>query len=199
MIDEKFIIITVILNFIGAGSYAWDTIKGRTQPNRVTWFLWALISLIVLGAMIDEKAGVTALIMTFSLFIGPFTIFLLSFVNKKSVWKITKFDWGCGGLSVCAILAWVITGEGSLAIIFSILADLFAFLPTLLKSIKAPDTESWLLYFNAVISSAITLFTLKAWTFASVSYPLWILLISLVAFLLIKFRLGPRFMINPAK
>lgn len=192
MIDEKFIIITVLLNFIGAGGYALDTIKGKTQPNRVTWFLWSLISLIVFAAMIGEKASTTAIIMTFSLFVGPFTIFILSFVNKKSVWKITKFDWICGSLSLCAIAAWLITGDGNLAIAFSILADLFAFLPTLIKSIKVPNSESWLLYFNAVISSAITLLTVKTWTFASVSYPSWILLVSLCTFLLVKFKIGPK-------
>ncbi len=47
MINEKFIILGVIIGSIGTFTYLVDTIKGKVKPNRVTWFLWALAPSII--------------------------------------------------------------------------------------------------------------------------------------------------------
>ena len=52
MIDERFVIIGAFLSMIGQLTYAIDTVKGKIKPNRVTWFLWALIPLIAFVAEI---------------------------------------------------------------------------------------------------------------------------------------------------
>jgi hypothetical protein len=57
MLDEKFVILGIIVGFIGSLSYLIDTIKGKTKPNRVTWFLWALAPLIAFTAEIKQGVG----------------------------------------------------------------------------------------------------------------------------------------------
>ena len=52
MIDERFVIIGAFLSMIAQLTYAIDTVKGKIKPNRVTWFLWALIPLIAFVAEI---------------------------------------------------------------------------------------------------------------------------------------------------
>jgi len=99
MINEKFVLVAAALNLAGSSTYAWNTIKGKTKPNRVTWFLWALAPLIAFAAQLGE--GVTwASIMTFMVGFGPLTIFIASFFDKKAYWKISKLDIVCGLLSV---------------------------------------------------------------------------------------------------
>lgn len=191
MIDEKFIILAVILNAIGSIGYAIDTLKGDTKPNRVTWFLWALIPLIAFAGMLDENAGLTSLILTFMVGFSPFLIFCVSFLNKKSVWKIERFDWICGALSLIGIAGWLLTGEGYLAIVFSIFADFLALLPTMFKALKQPNTESWMLYSNAALASFITLLTVETRTFASIAFPLYIMVVCIGMFLIVKFKIGP--------
>ncbi|HEX5456065.1 MAG TPA: hypothetical protein VFW77_01730 [Candidatus Saccharimonadales bacterium] len=192
MIDERFIILAVLIDFIGSGGYILDTLKGSTKPNRVTWFLWTLIPAVALAGMIQEGASKTALILAFVFGFIPLLVFIASFINKKSFWKITKFDWICAALSIIGIAAWLVTNDGNLAIIFSIITDTLATLPTLVKGFKAPETESWLVYLNAATASAITLLTLKNWDFASAAFTIYLLVACLILFITIRFQIGKR-------
>jgi len=191
MINEKFVIIAALLNFTGSLNYVVNTIKGKTKPNRVTWFLWSLAPLIAFSAMINQGVGLSAL-MTFMVGFGPLMIFIASFINKKSVWKITKFDIFCGVLSLLGLLFWIATDNPNMAIVFSIMADGFALLPTLVKAWKEPQTESWLVFMNGAISAIITLFTIDTWYFASVAFPIYIFIVCTVMFVLVRFEIGPK-------
>lgn len=57
MIDEKFVFLAVILNFLGSLSYLIATIKGEVKLNKVTWFIWALAPLIAFAAEISLGVG----------------------------------------------------------------------------------------------------------------------------------------------
>src|SRR4051812_41209104 len=106
MINPNFVFIGVLLQFIGGYEYLIQTLKGTVKPNKVTWFLWALAPLIAFAAQLSKGVGVQSL-MTFAAGFVPLLIFLASFVNKKSEWKITKFDWICGGASLLGIVFWL--------------------------------------------------------------------------------------------
>lgn len=192
MIDEKFIILALLIDSIGSGNYVLNTLRGQTKPNRVTWSLWVIISAVAVIGLIDENAAKTTIILTIFFGLMPLMIFIASFYNKQAYWKITRFDWACGFLSLLGIAAWIGTGDGNLAIIFAILANSFAWVPTLVKAYKSPETESWLTYFNAIFASIITLLTVKTWTFASVGMLFYFIISCSVMSALVKLRLGPR-------
>lgn len=189
MIDEKFILVGVLFNLVGSATYAIATVKGKTKPNRVTWFLWAVAPLIAFSAQLKEGVG-WPVIMTFMVGFGPLIIFLASFVNKKAYWQITKLDIVCGAISVLALIFWLVTGTGVVAIVFSIIADLLAGVPTLIKAFQAPETEHHGVFRNGAISAAITLLTIRHWSFAKAAFAVYILLICLVLYVLIRFKLG---------
>lgn len=189
MISEKFVIVGAVLNLIGTFGYARDTIRGTTRPNRISWAMWTLAPLIAFAAEINKGVGLIALT-TFMAGFCPLIILVASFLNRKSVWKLTTFDFVCGFLSLLGLSLWLITREGNIAIFFSILADGFAALPTIAKSYKEPESESWFAFFVAAVSAGIALLAVKAWTFANYAFPLYILLICVLLVLLIKFKLG---------
>ena len=191
MISEKFVILAAALNLIGSLGYVRDTLRGKTKPNRVTWSLWALAPLIAFAAMIDEGVGLQSL-MTFMVGFGPLLVFLASFVSRKSVWQLGKFDYTCGGLSLLGLSLWLITGDGVIAIGFAITADGLAALPTVVKSYKAPETESSLVFLLSAISAGITMLTISDWNFATYGFPLYIFIICVLIFTLIRFKLGKR-------
>jgi hypothetical protein len=191
MLNDNFVVLAAVLNFIGSFDYAKETFKGNTKPNRVTWFLWALAPLIAFFAEIGKGVGIASL-MTFMVGFGPLIVFIVSFLNKKSVWKISKLDVACGALSILGIIFWSITREANLAITFSILADLFAGVPTVIKSYRAPETESYIVFLLAAISATITLLTIKNWNFANYGFPAYILIICFILFVLIRSKLGPK-------
>jgi hypothetical protein len=189
MISDKFVFVGFFLSFLGGLNYLIDTLKGKAKPNKVTWFLWTLAPLIAFTAEVKQGVGLQSL-MTFSVGFNPLLIFTASFFNKKSQWKISRFDIICGLLSSAGLIFWFITRSGNVAIIFSIFADGLAAIPTVVKSYLAPETESYQVYLFGAINAFITLLTIKVWTFAHYAFPLYIFLICVILFVLIKFEIG---------
>src|SRR3989338_7170810 len=122
MLDSNAVIVGAVISFIGAVSYLVDTLKGKTKPNRVSWFIWALAPLIAFSAEISKGVGIQSL-MTFMVGFNPLLIFLASFVNKKSEWKLGKLDIVFVALASCRIISFLLFEEGNVAIFFAILAD----------------------------------------------------------------------------
>ncbi len=189
MISEDFVYLGVIIASIGGLSYLFYTVKGKVKPNKVTYLLWAIAPLVAFIAEVQQGVGVQSLL-TFIVGFLPLLIFIASFFNKKSEWRITKFDLLCGGLSIIGIIFWLLTQVGNIAITFSILADGLAALPTLVKAYKYPETESGWTYLTNSFSSAITLLTITKWTYASYAFPVYLFIISFLIYVSASFKIG---------
>lgn len=188
MLNENFVILAVVINAIGGIAYFFDTINGKVTPNRVTWLLWSIAPMIAFAAEIKEGVGIQSML-TFMIGFNPLIIFITSFFNKKTHWKLGAFDISCGLISVMGLCLWAITKDPTIAIIFSIVADTFAGIPTVVKSYKAPHTENYLTYFTSVLSATIVLLTITTWDFAHYGFPIYILLMNSLLVILIKFRI----------
>lgn len=179
MIDERFIFVAAFISFIGIFFYALSTLRGQTKPNRVTWSLWTIIPLITFAAQVNENVGLVA-VFSLAYAIGPFLVLLASFANKKAYWKLSSFDIVCGIISLLAIGLWLLTGDGVVAIALSVMADFAAGLPTLVKGYKAPKTENVSAFVVGIASALITLATIHTWNLATVIFPMYILLDSIL-------------------
>lgn len=191
MINENFIFLAAGISFLAMLTYLRDTLRGKTKPNRVTWGFWATVPLLALFGQIDQGVGIQALT-TFMFAFNPLLIFCASFVNKNAYWQLGKLDYICGGVALGGLVLWLITGEGLLAIIFSIGADAVASLPTIRKAFIDPETENPNPFLAAVLGSLITLLTIQTWTAAYFAFPLYILLNNSILYPLIRFKLGPK-------
>ena len=191
MLNENFVIVGSIITLAGGLSYFFDTVKGKVQPNRVSWLLWALAPLIAFAAEIQQGVGIQSLL-TFSFGLIPAIVFIGSFLNKKSYWKIEAFDIFCGALSLLGLLLWYFTKVGNIAILFSIFADASASFPTLVKAYKEPETENDHVFFANAVSAIITLFTITAWNFQTYGFPIYMLVMMGSIALLIRFKIGKR-------
>jgi len=189
MIDERFVILGSVIAAIGGLSYLIDTVKGKVKPNKVSFLMWALAPLIAFAAEVKEGIGLLALT-TFVAGFEPLLIFIASFFNKGAKWKLNTFDLVCGSLSIVGLIFWQITKSGNIAIIFSIVADGLASLPTIIKSFNHPETESGWPYFTSVISATIALFVVKDSSLASIGFPVYLLIVCLIIFLLVQFKIG---------
>jgi len=192
MLDERFVIIAGIINISGILLYVYDTIKGHSKPNRVTWFLWSLAPFIAFSAQIKQGVGLTS-ILTFTSGFGPFMVLVASLLNKNAYWELKRFDLVCGAIAVLGVILWLVTKNPNLAIIFSITADGFAALPTLVKSFKFPETESMVTYLLASFGALLTLFTIDTWKLEFFAFPLYIFILCLTITIFIKFKVGARF------
>lgn len=191
MINQNFVILGALINLLGGISYIRDTVKGKIKPNKISWGLWALAPLIAFAAEVVQGVGIQAL-MTFMVGFVPLLVFLASFVNKKSHWKLGKFDIFCAIFSLIGLVLWFTTKIGNIAIIFSIFSDLMAGIPTLTKSFSHPETENYWEFASSFISSILTILTFKVFNFQTYAFPFYIFFFDLIAVILIKFKLGQK-------
>jgi hypothetical protein len=130
------------------------------------------------GVYVAYKSGVSVplLVGTFMAGFGPLLVVLASFFNKNAYWKIAPFDIVCGILSAAAIIIWITTKNGTISLMFAILADLFAGLPTLIKAWRHSETESVGPYLYGNISSIITFLIITDFSFLNFAFPLYLTL-----------------------
>jgi hypothetical protein len=174
-----FILAGLILQIFGIGSYIKDTVSGKTKPNRVTWLIWAIAPIIGSSAAFSD--GVTwAAFPVFMAGFCPLLVFIASFVNKNAYWKLEKFDYLCGVFSILALVLWYITKDPVMAVLFSIISDGLAAIPTIVKLWRYPDTENvWPFILGIPIS--LTSFTaITTWTFTSYAFPAYLVMIAFI-------------------
>lgn len=189
MLPEYFVYVGMLFVLVGTYSYLKDTLKGTTKPNKVTFFMWSLAPLIAFWASISQGVGIQS-IMTLIVGLAPLSVFFASFINKQAYWKISRNDLLCGLLAFIGLMLRRLSGIGNIAILFSIFAYGMAGLPTVIKSYHHPETENANGHLGSMLFALVTLLTIDEWKFEVYGFPLYIFLIMLVTYSLVKFRLG---------
>lgn len=170
--------LVLIIHFVSWIFYAIDTYKWKVKPNKVSFWLWALAPFIWAVATLSKW-------FTWSVFpviiawLNPLMVFIASFFNKKSYWKLWKIDYFCLVLSLLAIILWIITKKSLYAVVFSVLADLFASIPTLIKIYRFPQTERPYLFIVGWISSLFWLSQVKIWGINECLFPIYLISINI--------------------
>jgi hypothetical protein len=109
---------------------------------------------------------------------APLLVFIASFVNKKSYWKLTPFDYICGILSLLALILWLITKDANIAIIFAIASDGTAAFPTIIKSWKHPETESTWPYTTGAFNALTSFAAVRMTNFANLAFPIYLVIVN---------------------
>jgi hypothetical protein len=104
----------------------------------------------------------------------PILVLIASFFNKKAYWKTEPLDYICLVAALAGISLWAITDNANLAILFSIIADLFAAVPTLIKCYKHPESESWIAYGLSTIGFTFTVLTVQTWVFDNYAFIIYL-------------------------
>jgi hypothetical protein len=191
MLHPNFVILGTLIGAVGSIAYLLDTLKGRVKPNRVSFLMWSIAPLIAFAAQLSQGIGIESL-MTLSVGLMPLLIFIASFLNKEAEWQLSRFDIICGVLSFIGLGLWLITKVGNVAIFFSILADGLAAIPTVVKAYKYPETEIAWPWIMTTIGVLLTLFTLESLTFENSGFIIYVMLINVLIYALVKFKLGVR-------
>ena len=173
---HSLVIISTLLLLWGGYAYFRDTLAGRTKPNRVSWFLWALAPLVSFSAAFSVDADIWASVRVLVGGVVPGVIFLGSFFNRKSYWKLTWFDWFCGGLSLTALLFWQLASSPLIAVLLATAANTFASIPTFIKAWNFPETETRLIYINSFLSAVLIIPAIPVWNIANSAFQISLML-----------------------
>lgn len=186
---QYLVLLGAAVNIFGSLLYVKNTIAGRTKPNKITFLLWSAAPIIGAAAAFSKGAGWAALPVFMAGFC-PLLIFVSSFFNKKSYWKLKTLDYVCGILSVMALILWLITKEPIVAIIFAITSDVLAALPTLIKSYKFPETETGVAYLTGLFNALTSFFAIKTWNPIEYVFPIYLVIIcTLLSLAIYRFKI----------
>jgi len=179
MLPDYFAIIGAIIASLGGLYYLYETIIGKAKPNRVTWLLWGLFPMITFIA--QRAQGVEGISwVSFAAGATPLLVVAASFLNKKAYWKTRPLDYVLMASALHAMAVWVVTNDPNLAILIALAADLLASLPTIIKSFRHPETESWRAYAISTVGFGISLLALHSWSFESSAFVLYLFTIQLL-------------------
>ena len=167
---------------VAACIYVKSMLKGSVKPNRVSWLLWGIAPMIGFAAEVSNGTGLAAVPVFMSGFC-PFLILVASFAVEGAHWKLVKLDYACGLLSILALLFWAVTSDPDIAIVFAILSDALASVPTIIKGWQFPETESAWPYLSGLLGAFTSFLAITAWTFSQYAFPAYFAVISTILFL----------------
>lgn len=185
MIAEEIVYLSLVFSLFGSFFYIRDVIRGRTKPNLVSWFFWALAPLI--GSYLQYQAGAgLSILPVFLMGFMPLVIFVVASLRHNGYWKLSKFDIWCGVFSFLALVCWLVTKRADISILFAILSDALAAIPTLVKSWKFPDTETAIGYAPGIANNILGLLVITNWNFSTASFGIYFIILNTTLIIFIK-------------
>ena len=183
MIELQYLVfVAAVTTLLAAFAYIRSMLNGNAKPNRVTWLMWAIAPFFATAAEISKGVG-WAVLPVFMAGFSPTLIFTASFAVKNAHWKLVKFDYICGVVSALSLILWYFTKEPNVAIVFAIASDAIASVPTLIKAIRHPETESVWPFITGIFSALSSFAAAKLWTFSEYGFPAYLLIINVILFL----------------
>jgi hypothetical protein len=153
--QEIFGAISGVLVFASAVPYLWNMFKGQTEQHPVSWVLWSIIGLAVLVTYQASGASFWSMVPVVQAFINP--VLVLSFIlfkrwrNREKVvmhmgWKALSWDEkACLILGLSALGVWALLHDhkelAKWVLYLSLIADVFAALPTILMVWRNPSAD----------------------------------------------------------
>ena len=178
MLPEYFAVVGSVIASTGGIYYAYLTLKGQVQPNRVTWFFWAGFPMIAFVAQLSQGVGLVAWA-TFVAGAPPILVLIGSLFNKDAYWQTRPIDYWFAVAGLLSVVAWQVTDTPNIAFTFALLADLIVALPTITKAYQFPATEDWKAYAISAFGFLLAVLAIPEWTYDNSAFVVYLFLLNL--------------------
>ncbi len=169
-------IVGSLLPIVSCTTYTIEILQGKVQPQRMTRFLLLVVTALTLSSLLGshDRSGMWLALMSF---IQSALLFALSL--KKGMGGRDRLDFICFALCIAGLAGWYASGQSLVGLVLSIVADLVASLPSLVKTWRLPHTESLLFYGIDTVAGLLVLMA-GPYGWRSVLFPAYIVLANLV-------------------
>lgn len=164
--------------------YIRSILRGETKPERASWFIWTIVSAMVLLTYFDAGARSTAWV-ALAYAIYPIIIFIMSF--KYGVGGFTRLDIVCLVGAAIGFICWILTDDPRLALYINLVVDTIGFIPTIKKVYFKPKTENRIAWQLALLAGVLNLFAITSLEFYLISYPIFLVVNQAIVVGLITF------------
>jgi hypothetical protein len=179
---EIFALISFIIIVAPIIPYAKDMTRGRVKPSRSTRVMFLGLLLLAFFQQYSLGSGLGLALLVGEI-LGSVTVLLLSI--RYGVGGLAKLDIVCYTLLILDLCIWAITKNALLAIFLTMLADMIALLPTVVKTWKDPQSETYYWWLMGVIAPVFGILSEGNFSLQEVLFPVYLLLANLLVVLLI--------------
>ncbi len=166
--------------------YIISILKGKTKPNRASWWIWAVLGIIICASYWSVGARNT---FWYTLPVGMITTALLSLKYGIGGW--TPFDRVCLAGAAAGLLLWWVSGIPFTALAVSMGIDMIGYFPTMRKIWHMSGSEDRLTWMMFLVAAALNVAAIDRWTLDIAIYPVYILVFNSIVLGLIVFRKRP--------
>lgn len=171
-----------ILSFSAYLLYIFTTLKGRTRPNRATWWILTLVGLMIAVSYYAGGARDTIWI-ALSYVLGPAIIAVLSLKYGEGKWE--KLDKICLTGAIISAVIWYFSQSALLVLVINVVMDFLGLLPTIKKSYLRPAGEDRIAWTLESVAGILNIFAVERWVFSIAFYPVYLLIINGIVTLLL--------------
>jgi hypothetical protein len=162
---------SMLLGMVGAVPYIWQIVRGRVRPERSTWFVWSLILALALWSYRSSGASDSMWFLVGD-FVVTVVIFFLSLWRGAGGW--TRLDVGCMAIAGVSLLLWQLSSVPLFSLWGVLIADATAMVPTLIKSLHDPQSESATTYAFSSVAALCGFLAVAEWNMVLLFYPFYL-------------------------
>ncbi|MET0779487.1 MAG: hypothetical protein ABWY71_01495 [Candidatus Saccharimonadales bacterium] len=164
---------SAVLQFAAMVPYFIDIVKGKTKPERATWWIWLLLNAVSVAAQIGAHAT-WSMLMSAAQLIVTGAVAALSL--KYGYGAFHKKDGGAIVLALFGIFLWWLLDSPLAALLVVIAVDLIGYWLTIEKTWKAPHSETMITWAIGALSAALSVVAVGGWNVTQFIYPLYVAL-----------------------
>lgn len=175
-------VLTVFLSLIALLPYIVDIFRNRTKPHVFTWMVWAVVTVLAFlgqwqkgGGPGSWTTGVTGLL----------TVLIAIISIKKGTKDITSLDKVVFVGALVGVIPWFLTRDPTISMILITLIDVVAFIPTIRKTSKAPQSETLVSYGLHGLRHILSVIALANYNIATFLYPSSLAIMNIIVILVI--------------
>lgn len=164
-------VMALVLNLAGYAPYIRDVLKGIAKPHRISWGIWVILTTIAAVNQIRNGGGFSAYYFAGAA-VTVALVFLLSL--KFGVGGASLLDKVCLGLAIGLFVYWAALHNTRFSTLFAIIIDSIGTVPTLVKTFKQPETETYLMWVLSSLGGLLSLLAVPRLDWALLIYPAYV-------------------------
>ena len=169
---EAFALISAAIILVAAPPYIIDTIKGKTKPERMTWFIFGMLGVIAFVSQIGLGASWS---LVFSGLDTAASILVFGLALKYGAGGYTKNDIFALCVATVGAVTAIIVKEPVVSLFGVLLADLSGSILTLMKTYKEPESETTITWLMVGTASVFGVLAVGKMSFELLLYPIYLM------------------------
>lgn len=164
-----------VLNLLGYIPYIRDILRGIVKPQRVTWGIWSILTTIAAVNQILNDGGHSSWF-----FVSTAALVMLTFALslKYGMGGASHLDRVCLALAIVLLVYWLTVQDTRLSTLIAVIIDVIGAIPTLIKTYRHPETETYPQWVLAGIGGLLTMFAVTRLDWALLIYPAYIFIMN---------------------